>query len=82
MDGAESAHWKERYSCTVSVYCINNAHAISNTCIYLIALLRRRRTIPAISGEESKKEDSQDVPDSNFLRKAAIRGSTLKLDCI
>jgi len=36
----------------------------------------------AFSGEERRKEDLQDVPDSNFLRKAAIRGSTLKLDCL
>lgn len=29
-----------------------------------------------------RKEGSQDVPDSNFLRKAARKGSTLKFDCL
>jgi len=59
---------------------MNPLHHLHN---YVVAHgVARQRMPSAFSGEERRKEDSQDVPDSNFWRKAAIRGSTLKLDCL
>ncbi len=48
----------------------------------VVALLRKMWMTSAMPGEERRREDSQDVPDSNCLHKAAIKGSTLKLDCL